>query len=185
MAGVAAAKKIFEILDTPETDARSQSRSIHRSTVEDTSWVEQPVCFEGVTYHYPGRDEPVLKDISFCIQPGEMIALVGRSGAGKSTLAHLLLGFIQPTGGKIRAGRQRMQDLPVEAWRENIAWVGQQPVLFQASLLENMRIAKSSASLEEIQHAAERAGFAEVVAALPQGWATQIGEGGARLSGGQ
>ncbi len=185
MAGVAAAKKIFEILDTPETDARSQSRSIHRSPVEDASWVEQPVCFEGVTYHYPGRDEPVLKDISFCIQPGEMIALVGRSGAGKSTLAHLLLGFIQPTGGKIRAGRQRMQDLPVEAWRENIAWVGQRPVLFQASLLDNMRIAKESASLEEIQHAAEQAGFAEVVAALPQGWATQIGEGGARLSGGQ
>lgn len=185
MSGVAAAKKIFEILDTPETDARSQSGSIHRLAGLDTSWVEQAVCFEGVSYHYPGRSEPVLSEISFCIQPGEMVALVGRSGAGKSTLAHLLLGFIQPTGGKIRAGRQRMQDLPIEAWRRQIAWVGQRPALFRASLIDNMRIANIEAGLDEIRRAAEQAGFSEVVAGLPQGWDTLIGEGGTRLSGGQ
>jgi ATP-binding cassette subfamily C protein CydD len=172
-------------LDTPEVDARSQSRSVRRPSTEVFRWQDQPICFESVAYHYPGRDEPVLQDISFCIQPGEMVALVGRSGAGKSTLAHLLLGFIQPTAGKIRAGHQRMQDLPIEAWRQQIAWVGQSPVLFRASLFDNMRIAKSDASLAEMQRAAEQAGFAEVVEGLPSGWDTQIGEGGARLSGGQ
>ncbi|WP_075075262.1 thiol reductant ABC exporter subunit CydD [Longilinea arvoryzae] len=185
MSGVAAARRIFEILDTPETDARSQSGNVYRSARLTGSWIDQPVCFESVTYYYPGREEAVLKDISFCIQPGELVALVGRSGAGKSTLAHLLLGFIQPTGGKIRAGHQRMQDIPIEDWRRQIAWVGQQPVLFQGSLVDNLRIAKDDASLEEIQRAAEQAGLAEVVAALPSGWDTRIGDGGVGLSGGQ
>ncbi len=185
MSGVTAARRIFEILDTPETDARSQSGNVYRAPRSAGPLGDELICFEGVTYHYPGREGPVLKDVSFCIQPGEMVALVGRSGAGKSTLAHLLLGFIQPTGGKIRAGRQRMQDIPIEDWRRQIAWVGQQPVLFQGSLADNMRIAKKDASLEEIQHAAEQAGFAEVVAVLPQGWDTRIGEGGVGLSGGQ
>lgn len=185
MSGMAAAKKIFEILDTPETDARSHSVNVHRSMGKVKAWVDEPVCFEGVSYHYPGRDEPVLSDISFCMQPGEMAALVGRSGAGKSTLAHLLLGFIQPTGGKIRIGHQRMRDIPMDAWRQQIAWVGQQPVLFHGSLQDNMRIAKQDATMEEIKRAADQAGFGEVVAGLPQGWETLIGEGGTRLSGGQ
>jgi len=185
MAGVAAARKIFEILDTPETAARSQSRSIHRFEGEEAAWIDHPICFEGVSFQFPGREEAVLKDVSFCIQPGEMIAVVGRSGAGKSTLAHLLLGFIQPTGGKIRAGYQRMQDIPIEAWRRQIAWVSQQPVLFSGSLLENMRIANIEASQSDIIRAAQEAEFLEVVESLPQGWHTPIGEGGMRLSGGQ
>jgi len=113
------------------------------------------------------------------------VALVGRSGAGKSTLAYLLLGFIQPTRGKIRVGRQRLQDIDPGQWRQQIAWVGQRPVLFQGTLRENMRIAKRDASDEEIQAAARRAGLVEVVDQLLRGWDTQIGEGGSRLSGGQ
>ncbi|TLN01807.1 thiol reductant ABC exporter subunit CydD, partial [bacterium] len=185
MSGVAAARKIFEILDTPETDARSQSGNVHRTVSKVASWADELICFESVSYQYPGRDEPVLKDLSFCIQPGEMVAVVGRSGAGKTTLAHLLLGFIQPTNGKIRVGHQRLQDIRMDAWRQQIAWVGQQPVLFYGSLLDNMRIAKQDATKEEIQRAADHAGFSEVVTGLAQGWETAIGEGGARLSGGQ
>ena len=185
MNGVAAAGRIFEILATPETDIRSQSVNVFRPSTEKTDWRDEPICFEGVSYHYPGREEAVLQDLSFCMQPGEMVALVGRSGAGKSTLAYLLLGFIQPTRGKIRVGRQRLQDIDPAQWRQQIAWVGQRPVLFQGTLRENMRIAKQDANEEEIQAAARRAGLVEVVEQLPRGWDTQIGEGGSRLSGGQ
>ncbi|HWQ05407.1 MAG TPA: thiol reductant ABC exporter subunit CydD [Longilinea sp.] len=185
MSGVAAARNIFEILDTPETAARSQSRSVLRMPADENAWIDRPICFEGVSFQFPGREEAVLKDVSFCIQPGEMIAVVGRSGAGKSTLAHLLLGFIQPTSGKIRAGYQRMQDIPIEAWRHQIAWVSQQPVLFSGSLLDNMRIANQGTELSEITRAAKEAEFLEVVDSLPLGWDTPIGEGGMRLSGGQ
>ena len=185
MSGVAAAGRIFEILDTPETDVRSQSVNVFRPSTEKTDWRDEPICFEGVSYHYPGREEAVLQDLSFCMQPGEMVALVGRSGAGKSTLAYLLLGFIQPTRGKIRVGRQRLQDIDPAQWRQQIAWVGQRPVLFQGTLLDNMRIAKQDGGEEEIQAAARRAGLVEVVEQLPRGWDTQIGEGGSRLSGGQ
>lgn len=185
MSGAAAARKIYEILDAPEPGAISPTSEASHAVAKTTAWIEQPVCFERVSYRYPGREGAVLQDISFCIQPGEMVALVGRSGAGKSTLAHLLLGFIQPTRGTIRVGHRRMQDISLAAWRRQIAWVGQQPALFQGTLLDNMRIANEAASLNEIQLAAEQAGFAEVVADLPQGWDTRIGEGGARLSGGQ
>ncbi len=185
MAGVAAARKIFEVLETPENAASSQSRSIHRGAGGEAAWIDRPICFEAVSFQFPGREEAALKAISFCIQPGEMIAVVGRSGAGKSTLAHLLLGFIQPTEGKIRAGYQRMQDIPIEVWRNQIAWVSQQPVLFSGSLLDNMRIANPDAQLLAIAMAAEAAGLLDVVDHLPQGWDTPIGEGGMRLSGGQ
>lgn len=185
MAGVASAGRIFEILDTPETDARSQSGNVFRSAVGKVDWWNEPICFEGVSYHYPGREEAILKDLTFCIQPGEMVALVGRSGSGKSTLVYLLLGFIQPTKGRIRIGRQRMQDIPLDHWRQQIAWVGQHPVLFDGSLIDNLRIAKPDATMEEIEKAARRAGLVEEVAELPRGWETEIGEGGARLSGGQ
>jgi ATP-binding cassette subfamily C protein CydD len=185
IAGVVAARKIFEVLDTPENTSSSQSRSVHRVTGDEAAWFDRPICFEGVSFTFPGREEAAVRDVSFCIQPGETIAVVGRSGAGKSTLAHLLLGFIQPTQGKIRAGYQRMQDIPIEAWRHQIAWVSQQPVLFSGSLLDNMRIAKDDADQTEITKAAEAAGLLEIVESLPQGWDTPIGEGGIRLSGGQ
>jgi ATP-binding cassette subfamily C protein CydD len=116
---------------------------------------------------------------------GSRTALVGPSGAGKSTLASLLLRFVEPTSGAIRADGIAIDTLSVEHWRERLAFVPQRPYLFDTSALENLRLARPSASLAEVQYAAELAGAHEFLQQMPDGYYTRLGERGTRLSGGQ
>jgi ATP-binding cassette subfamily C protein CydD len=143
------------------------------------------VEFREVGYRYPGAAESALRSVSFTLAQGSRTALVGPSGAGKSTLASLLLRFVEPTSGAILADGVPLDTLSVEHWREYVALVPQRPYLFDASALENLRLARPSASFEEVEYAAELAGAHEFLQQLPHGYHTRLGEGGARLSGGQ
>ncbi len=178
MEGKAAAKRIIEILETPlpvHMGAVSGKHPVGPLTIE----------FTDVTYTYPGSDRTALTGIDLTLPAGTCTALVGRSGAGKSTLANLLLRFIDAQDGIITANGIPLVDLPVETWREYVALVPQRPYLFYGSVRANIRLARPGASDSEVEQAAELAGAAGFISHLPQGYATEIGERGARLSAGQ
>jgi ATP-binding cassette, subfamily C, bacterial CydD len=178
MEGSAAADRIFEILST-------QVRVRQGSGVLDPASDEISIELAGVGYTYPESEGPALQDISLVLPAGTRTALVGRSGAGKSTLVNLLMRFVDPNMGTIRANGLEITDLPAGAWRENLALVPQRPHLFHGSVLENIRLARPDSSREQIEKAAELAGADGFIRRLPDGYATSIGERGARLSGGE
>jgi ATP-binding cassette subfamily C protein CydD len=138
------------------------------------------IRFEGVTVEY--ERTTALRDVSFSIEPGERVAVIGPSGAGKSTLLALLLGFVQPTSGRVLVGETDLATVDIEQWRRNVAWVPQRPHLFAASLAENIRLGSSDTSLTAAVTAAH---LDEVVATLPDGLDTILGERGHGLSSGQ
>ncbi len=207
IAGVTAARRVFEVLGMP-ADGRSQSIPTGRTTNDEQSKDAESitgspchsrsiaVSFADVHYAYDDGARPALNGVSFEIRPGEKVALVGPSGAGKSTIAHLLLGFIAPTAGGItfateipavggasqlprpQSGRSSFE-LPA------IAWVPQLPYLFNMTVAENIRLGRPDAGQDDVVRAAQQAGADDFIRALPQGYETVIGERGARLSGGQ
>ncbi|MDQ2887506.1 MAG: thiol reductant ABC exporter subunit CydD [Chloroflexota bacterium] len=178
MEGKAAAKRMVEILETPAPLSTHQREPV---AIPNGLSVE----FSNVTYTYPGSERPALRGINLTLPARTCTALVGRSGAGKSTLVNLLLRFRESQGGAITINGIPIAELSVEAWREYIALVPQRPHLFYGSVQANIRLARPDASDEEVTWAAEQAGAAEFIATLPQGYATEIGERGARLSAGQ
>lgn len=178
MEGKAAAKRMSEILQTPvsiHTHEASAKRPINQLTI----------TFTDVTYTYPGSEHPALKRVHLMLSPGTCTALVGRSGAGKSTLVNLLLRFMDVDDGRITANDIPLTSLPVETWREYVGLVPQRPYLFYGSVLDNIRLACPTASNEEVERVADLAGAAEFIHQLPEGYATEIGERGVRLSAGQ
>jgi ATP-binding cassette subfamily C protein CydD len=143
------------------------------------------VEFREVSYAYPEARGLALSNVSFTLAPASRTALVGTNGAGKSTLARLLLRFAEPTRGAILADGVPINTLSVQHWRKQVALVPQRPYLFDASALDNLRLARPTAALEEVEYAAELAGAHAFIEQLPDGYHTRIGERGARLSGGQ
>jgi ATP-binding cassette subfamily C protein CydD len=141
------------------------------------------IRFEGVTVAY--ERTVALRDVTFSVAPGERVAIVGPSGAGKSTLLALLLGFVQPTSGRVLIGDTDLATVDIEAWRRNLAWVPQRPYLFAASLADNIRLGAPDASPAAVAAAVAAAHLDEVVAALPDGLDTVLGERGHGLSSGQ
>jgi ATP-binding cassette, subfamily C, bacterial CydD len=178
MEGKAAAKRIFEILETPVLVRAG-------ADVHDRLLCGPEIELSRVGYTYPGSQHQALSDLTLTLPAGTRTALVGRSGSGKSTLVNLLMRFLEPDEGLILANGVPVAQMPVENWRENLALVPQRPHLFYGSVLENMLIVRPGASREEVEEAAELAGVAEFVRRLPLGYDTQIGERGARLSGGE
>ena len=147
--------------------------------------VSGSVSFEAVQFCYPGREEAALAGCSITIAPGERVALVGPSGAGKSTVIALLLRFYDLQSGCIRIdGIDIAQCDPLEV-RRHIALVPQDPVIFAASVLENVRYGRPGASFAEVRAACEAAQALEFIERLPQGFDAELGERGMRLSGGQ
>ncbi|MFC5656540.1 thiol reductant ABC exporter subunit CydD [Streptomyces nogalater] len=171
--GLAAAEEIFSVLETPVP-------------VPGTGAVPAgAVAFEDVSVRYPGRSTDAVTGVSFRVEPGETVALVGPSGAGKSTLLSVLLGFIRPTGGRVRVGGADLAGLDLEEWRSRIAWVPQRPHLYAGTIAENVRLARPGADDGAVRRALRDAGAWEFVAALPDGADTVLGEDGAGLSAGQ
>jgi ATP-binding cassette subfamily B protein len=142
--------------------------------------------FVSVTFHYPSRPEmAAIRDLNLSVRPGETVALVGSSGAGKSTLFQLLLRFYDPSSGSIRLDGSDIRTMALEDLRRRIGIVPQDPVIFSANALENIRYGKSQASDQEVMAAARAAYCHEFLSTLPQGYNTFLGERGVRLSGGQ
>jgi ATP-binding cassette, subfamily B, bacterial len=141
---------------------------------------------EHVEFHYPSRpDAPALVDFSLHLAPGETVALVGPSGAGKSTVLQLLLRFHDPDRGSVSIDGIDLRQLDPQALRSQIALVPQDPVLFGADASENIRYGRLDASDDEVIAAARSAEAHEFLSALPEGYASYLGERGVRLSGGQ
>jgi ATP-binding cassette subfamily B protein len=144
------------------------------------------IVFEHVVLRYPARPAVrVLDDICLKIAPGERVALVGPSGAGKTSLFQLLLRYYEVSAGAIRLDGEDIRQLPLEALRADIAIVPQEPVIFSASALENIRYGRPAARDEEVKAAARAAAADEFIARLPEGYDSFLGERGTRLSGGQ
>jgi len=144
------------------------------------------ISLTGVSFSYPSRlDTPALDAVDLLVRRGERVAVVGPSGAGKSTLFQLLLRFYDVSGGSIRVDGIDVRAVDPRELRRRFALVPQDPVIFAASVAENVRYARPEASDEEVQRACEAACAGDFIARLPQGYDTYLGERGVRLSGGQ
>ncbi|MFC7141007.1 ABC transporter ATP-binding protein [Halosimplex aquaticum] len=146
---------------------------------------EGAVAYDDVTFSYPGRDEPTLDGVTFDVEPGDTVGIVGSTGAGKSTILKLLLRFYDPDSGAVRVDGTDVRDVTVESLRESIGYVSQDPFLFYGAVRENIAYADPDADEETVVEAAKLAGAHEFVAELPDGYDTQVGERGVKLSGGQ
>jgi ATP-binding cassette, subfamily B, bacterial MsbA len=175
--GVVAARDIFGVIDTPEE--------------RDTGSVRIERCrgdleFRGVSFAYPGANVPALHAIDLHCPPGTVTALVGRSGSGKSTLASLLPRFYEPSNGQVLLDGRPLNDYTLDNLRAQIAWVGQQVVIFDDTVARNIAYGElARAPREAIIEAARAANALDFIDALPQGLDSRVGESGALLSGGQ
>lgn len=181
---VSAARRIFEILDQP--DLENPTIEISREILpEDLFTSPFDIRFENVSFAYHGRETDAVSSVSFILKSGETTAVVGLNGSGKSTLAALLLRFIQPDTGRILYNGFDIQYIPVQKWRAGIAWLDQQPILFNDSLRNNLHLSNPDATEEQMVQAVKNSQLAEVISSLPNGYDTLIGENAFRLSGGQ
>lgn len=177
-----ATERILDLLEVqPEIRAPVSPGSPLRQTLSGSV-----VEFCDVSFAYPARAQvPALHNFSLSVHSGERLALVGPSGAGKTTVFQLLLRFYDPQSGEIRLNGIRLRDTDPRQVRRHIALVAQEPVIFAASIKDNVRYGRPEASAEEITAACRAAYAMEFIDRLPQGLETPLGERGVRLSGGQ
>jgi ATP-binding cassette, subfamily B, multidrug efflux pump len=178
-AALAGAERVFEILDTPpELDGASEGASLDRATVKGD------VRFQHVTFGYQ-PDVPVLSDVSLEAQPGQMIALVGPTGAGKTTIINLLTRFYEIDSGEITIDGVDIRELPKDTLRRMLGLVLQETYLFSATVMENIRYGRLSATDDEVIAAAKLADAHDFILQLPSGYATVLSERAGNLSQGQ
>ena len=176
---IGASDRILEILGDP-----SEVNIYENETKASLAF--GAIDLQDIHFSYPSRPSvEILKGISFTIEPGQKIAIVGTSGTGKSTLAQLMMRFYEPSQGKIMMGDYAIQDMPVGDWRKMVALVPQEVLLFGGSIRENIAYGKPGASEQEIQQAAEQAYAKEFIESFPEKYDTLVGERGVKLSGGQ
>jgi ATP-binding cassette subfamily B protein len=174
---VASAERAFAVLDeAADVPERPDARPLRRAT--------GVVEFQNVSFAYT-PERPVLRDVSFELEPGTRLGIAGSSGSGKTSLVSLLMRFYDPTSGRILLDGVDLRDYRVADVRSQFAIVLQEPVLFSTTIAENIAYAKPNASMDEIVAAAKAAHVHEFVLALPDGYGTQVGERGMSLSGGE
>ena len=170
-------ENLFDLLSQrPKVIDKPDAKSLK---VEDAA-----IAFNNVSFHYR-EDRPILKDISFSVQPGTKVAIVGESGSGKSTLVKLLFRFYDPTSGSVTVNNQALYTVTQNSLRAHIGIVPQDTVLFNDTILENIRYGNPEASDEQVQQAIKLAHLDAFISALPDGGETMVGERGLKLSGGE
>jgi ATP-binding cassette, subfamily C, bacterial CydD len=175
--GLAVTGRLLELLEQPPlvVGGRAPAPRAAGATIR----------LEGVSYRYPTRDAAVLDGVDLELRLRETVALVGRSGAGKSTVAALLLALCTPTAGRITVDSVDLAECDPVGWREQIAWLPQEPTLFSATIADNVRLGVPDASDEQVAEALRAARADGFVRALPLGAQTVVGEGGRALSAGE
>lgn len=172
-----AAERIFKIEDAlPETEEPE-----HPVVCGEIETIE----FKDVTFAYPNTERKILEHFNYVIHKGDQIGIAGESGAGKSTLLRLLLRFYAPTEGQILINGIPLEKIRFSELHKRIAFLEQDTYLFDMTIAENIGIAKPGASMDEIKDAANRAGIADFIDTLPDGYNTDMGQMSARLSGGE
>jgi subfamily B ATP-binding cassette protein MsbA len=175
--GLASAERIFRILDTPPT-VTSKPGALPAGPVA------RAIEFDSVSFRY-GHGEEVLRDITFRVPAGSMVALVGPSGAGKSTLVDLVARFHDPASGAIRVDGTDLRDLDLVSWRRMLGVVTQEPILFNDTVWSNIAYGVDGASEESVAVAARAANADRFIRDMVEGYQTRIGDRGVRLSGGE
>jgi ATP-binding cassette subfamily C protein CydD len=176
LAGRTAAERIFALEEMTPTALLSDGETIVMDSPPKLEFIQ-------VSFTYPGGSKPAVEEMSFTIDCGQQVALVGASGAGKSTIADLIMGFIQPEAGVIKINGQDLNRLKTAAWLSHIAYVPQFPHLFYGTITDNILF--GSDKHDEVEAAARAAGAHEFISRLPDGYDTVIGQGGIGLSGGE
>ena len=174
---IGASDRVFALLD------RQPKVTGGTETIDAVSGA---VALQGVRFAYPTRPDAVVLDgMTMTIQPGEVVALVGPSGGGKSTIAALLSRFYDPQDGQVLLDGTPLPALDTDWLREQVGVVSQEPILFAASIIDNIRYGRPGASEEEVRAAAVAANAHDFISGFPEGYETLVGERGVRLSGGQ
>lgn len=177
-ASLGASERVLDILN--------ESSEVAVDTVSQTLPIQGNIAFKNIAFSYPSRaDMEVLKDISFDVAAGRKIALVGYSGAGKSTIVQLLMRYYEPLQGRILVDGQDIQQLDISAYRQNIAIVPQEVMLFGGTIRENIAYGRPDATDADLREAARKANALEFIESFPDGFETIVGERGVKLSGGQ
>lgn len=174
----ASAARIFEILDA-QNDVEDKPGAVALPPVQGH------VRFENVGFRYFNSGEPVLSDIDFEAQPGQVVALLGATGSGKTTIINLLPRFYDPTEGRITIDGYDLRDVTLDSLRSQIGIVLQETTLFSGSIRENIAFGVPDATPEQVEAAAKAAAAHEFIVSFPQGYDTPVGERGTTLSGGQ
>ena len=175
--GMAGVERVFELMDT-RPDLQEAPDAVPLPAVRGA------VAFRGVSFAYDGA-QPVLRDLSFEVRPGELVAIVGSSGAGKSTLVNLLPRFYDPSAGRVEIDGTDVRRVTFRSLREQIGIVTQEIILFDDTVYNNIAYGQWGVAPEQVREAARIAHAAEFVERLPEGYETRIGERGIRLSGGE
>jgi ATP-binding cassette, subfamily B, multidrug efflux pump len=176
---VASASRIYEVLDF---DPKVQDKPNAKTLGE----ISGRVAFENVNFSYNEEgSEPVLKNVSFAAEPGQVVAVLGATGSGKSTLINLIPRFYDVTGGKILVDGVDIRDVTLDSLRAHIGIALQEPILFSGTVRDNIRYGKPEASEEEVIAAAKAAQAHDFIMSFPKGYDTEVGQRGAGLSGGQ
>jgi len=174
----ASAQRIFEILDT-------QNEIANKPDAIELTDVAGRVQFDRVTFRYFKGGDPVLQDVSFEVEPGQTVALLGATGSGKSTIINLLPRFYDVSAGRVLVDGHDVRDVRFESLRAHIGIVLQETTLFSGTIRENIAYARSDASLEDVMAAARAAAAHDFIMDFPLGYETPVGERGSTLSGGQ
>lgn len=174
----ASAVRINEVLTTEPVIHDTEART-------NAGEARGVIRFDDVTFHYPGAENAALEKISFTANPGEVTAIIGGTGSGKTTLLSLITRFYDVGEGTVTIDGQDVRGLPLEQLRSRIGFVPQKALLFTGTITDNIRFGKEDATEEEIAHAASIAQATEFISGMPDGYETQIAQGGTNVSGGQ
>lgn len=175
----ASIQRINEVLNTQTDIVEAEQADSSRGVTEGR------VQFEQVYFHYPDAEQPVLHDLTFTVQPGQLVAIMGATGAGKSSIFQLIPRLYDVTAGMVRVDGTDVRQMKLESLRKQIGYVPQESLLFTGTVQDNIRWGRDEASMDDIVEAAKAAQIHDTIMKLPQQYETLIGQKGVNLSGGQ